>query len=303
MSVQITTAFVQGYRANVEHLAQQKGSRLRGSVRVESINSKRDFFEQIGSVEVRWRTSRHSDTPIMDTPHSRRSVTTRTAEYGDLIDRADRIRLLIDPAGPYTEAAAFAMGRAMDEAILDAATGTAYTGEDGSTSTSYDSNMTVDVQVVDPGVSAADTGLNIAKLIAAKKNLDQADVDPDLPRFIAVNGRQLSSLLKTTQVTSADYNSVRALVGGQIDTFLGFKFLMTNRIRTDANGDDKVVYWAKPGILLAIGQDITAKISERNDKSHSTQVYVAMDVGATRMQENMVGYIECDVGASPTTDA
>lgn len=74
MSIQITTAFVEAYKANVYHLTQQKGSKLRRAVRVESITGKNAYFEQMGSTAARKRTSRHSDTPRMDTPHSRRRV-------------------------------------------------------------------------------------------------------------------------------------------------------------------------------------------------------------------------------------
>ena len=74
MSIQITTAFVEQYKANVYHLVQQKGSRLRKACRVESVTGKNAFYEQIGSTAARLRSSRHADTPRMDTPHSRRRV-------------------------------------------------------------------------------------------------------------------------------------------------------------------------------------------------------------------------------------
>ena len=66
MSVQITTAMVEQYKGNVEHLVQQKGSRLRPCVSVETVVGKNAFFEQIGSTDARKRTTRHSDTPRMD---------------------------------------------------------------------------------------------------------------------------------------------------------------------------------------------------------------------------------------------
>jgi hypothetical protein len=47
-------------------------------------------------------------------------------------------------------------------------------------------------------------------------------------------------------------------------------------------------------VKLAIGKDVTAKISERSDKSYSTQVYYAMDIGATRMEEEKVVQIPCN---------
>lgn len=299
MSVQITTAFVEQYRSNVYHLTQQKSSKLRMAVRVESVTGKNAYFEQIGATTARKRTSRHSDTPRMDTPHARRRVSLESYDWADLVDGEDQVRMLINPASPYAEAAAMAMGRAMDEAIVDAADGTAYTGVDGSTSTSYDSNMTVDVQVAWPGVSASDYGLNVAKILAAAEKLGTNEVDPDEEKYMVVNARQIKSLLQDTKISSSDYNVIKPLVEGQVSKFGGFTIIPCNRIGTDSNGDDKVLYWAKGGILLGVGKDIMTRISERPDKNHATQVFAAMDIGATRMEEARVGYIECDPSTGP----
>ena len=291
MSVQVTTAMVEQYRGNVEHLVQQKGSRLRGCVSVETVVGKNAFFEQIGSTDARKRTTRHSDTPRMDTPHSRRRVSLVDYDWADLIDDEDRIRLLINPTGPYAEAASRAMGRAMDTAIIDAADGTAFTGVAGGTSTSYDSNNTFDVQV---GISpAADTGLNVGKLRAAKQILDANEAEDD-GRYMIINAKQLQNLLAETELTSSDYAAIKALVHGEINTFLGFDFKRTELIETDSNSDHKVLFWQITGMKLAIGAEPTVKISERADKNHATQVFVSMGIGATRMQEELVGYIECD---------
>lgn len=299
MSVQITTAFVEQYSANWQMLSQQRGSRLRGAVRVESINGKNAFFDQIGSTEARQRPSRHADTPRMDTPHARRRVSLIDYDWADLIDKEDEVRMLTNPASAYAMAAAFAMGRAMDDNIIAAADGTAYTGVAGGSTTSYDTNNTVTVQVRAAGVSAANLGLNVAKLIAAKQKLDAGDIDESIPRFIAWNARQAASLLADTRATSGDYNTIRALVRGEIDTFLGFKFLRTERIGLDANSYDKVLFWAQDGILLGVGKDTMTRISERDDKNYATQVFTSMSIGATRMEEKKVGYIECHQTAGP----
>ena len=303
MSVQITTAFVEQYKANVYHLTQQKGSKLRRAVRTEMVTGKNAYFEQMGATSARMRTSRHADTPRMDTPHSRRRVSLSDFDWADLVDGEDQVRMLIDPTSGYAEAASMAMGRAMDDAIVAAADGTAYTGVAGGTSTSFDTNMIVDVQTVWPGVSAADTGLNVAKLVAAAKLLGQNDVDPDEEKFLVPNARQISSLLKDEKLSSHDYNVVKPLVEGQISKYMGFTIIPCNRIGVDSNADDKVLFWAKGGLLLGIGKDISTKIAERPDKNFATQVFCSMIIGATRMEEARVGYIECDPGASPTTDA
>lgn len=303
MSVQITTAFVEQYKANVYHLVQQKGSKLRPYARIESITGKNAFFDQIGSTNARIRTTRHADTPRMDTPHARRRVSLADYDWADLIDNEDKVRMLINPASEYAQAAMWAMGRSMDDVFLSAIDSTAYTGVDGSTSTTFDTNMIVDVQVVWPGVSAADTGLNLAKLIEARKVLGANDVDPDEEVYAAVNARQISSLLKDERVVSGDYNSALPLVNGQISRVGGVTLIPCNRIGTDSNGDDKVPFWTRSGMLLALGQDMTTRISERDDKNYAVQVFCSMTIGATRMEEKRVGYIECDPGASPTTDA
>jgi hypothetical protein len=122
----------------------------------------------------------------------------------------------------------------------------------------------------------------------------------DEEKFMIVNARQIKSLLNDTRISSHDYNVVKPLVQGQVSMFGGFTIIPCNRIGTDANSDDKVLYWARGGIKLGVGRDITTRISERDDKNYATQVYTAMDIGATRMEENRVGYIECDPTTGPT---
>jgi len=289
MSNQITTAFVQQYGSNVQMLSQQMGSRLREAVDVESITGKNAYFDQVGSVTAQVRTSRHSSTPQIDTPHSRRRVSLADYEWADLIDDADKVRMLIDPTSSYAKAAAAAMGRAMDDVIITALGGTAYTGETGGTSVALPSTQKF-------ATSNQSDGLTVAKLLDAKKKMDLADVDPSIPRYIVCGATQISDLLNTTEVKSSDFNTVKALAQGQIDSYLGFKFIMSNRLNFDAsNTDDRLVFaFTKDAIKLAIGKDVTARIDERADKSYSTQVYYCMSIGATRMEEEKVVQIPCN---------
>lgn len=287
MSTQITTAFVQQFSSNVQLLSQQRGSLLRNAVSEEAVTGEKAFFDQVGSVAAIKRTSRHGDTPLIETPHSRRMVTMDTYEWADLIDDADKVRMLIDPTSTYAQAAAAAMGRAMDDAIIEAALGAAKTGKSGSTSTSFDSNNQI---------GADSTDMSLAKLIEAKTILDSNDVDPSIPRYIAVSPAQIEALLNSTTVTSSDYNTVKALVQGEINTFLGFNFIVSNRLAL--NGNDRQCFaWSMDGIKLAVGKDVMARVEERPDKSYSTQVYYCATFGATRMEEAKVVQIDCDESA------
>lgn len=308
MSQEISTAFVQQYSSNIYHLVQQKGSRLRGAVRNEIQVGKAAYYDQIGSVDAVAKTSRHSDTPQLDTPHSRRLVSLSDYEWADLIDNQDKIRTLINPESAYAQAAAWALGRKIDDAIIAAAVGTAYTGETGSTTVTLPNS-----QKIASVASSAGANLNVQALRRAKKIFDANDVDEMIPRFICLTSSQLESLLNETQVTSSDFNTVKALVQGEIDTFLGFKFIRSERLLErsgalsfnttsgavgsgggDADGYRRVVCWAGDGILLSMGQDIMGKISERADKSYAMQVYACLSVGATRMEEEKVVEILCN---------
>ena len=281
MSSQVTTAFVQQYSANVQMLSQQMGSLLRDKVRVESITGKNAFLDQVGSVTAVEKTSRHSDTPQIDTPHARRRISLSDYEFADLIDQQDKVRLLIDPTSSYAQAAAMAMGRAIDDVIISAALGTAYTGETGSTSTANANS-----------IAHGSGGLTVAKLRTAKQTLDLSDVDPSIPRHIIVSPRQISDLLNITEVTSADFNTVKALANGEINTYLGFNFIVSNRLALSSTTRSCIAF-AQDGIALGIGKDVNARIDERADKSYATQVYYCMSIGATRMEEAKVVEVQC----------
>jgi hypothetical protein len=285
MSTQITTAFVSQFSSNIQMLSQQMGSLLRNAVDVETVTGEKAFFDQVGSAAAVLRTSRHADTPLIETPHSRRMVTMSDYEYADLIDDQDKVRLLVDPTSTYSRAAAAAMGRAMDDAIISAALGTALTGKDGSTSTAF---ATATNQI-----AAGATGLTLAKLISAKEILDAGDVDPSIPRYIVVSPKQITNLLNSTTVTSSDFNTVKALAMGEINSFVGFNFIVSNRLGVDGSSARRVIAFAGDGIKLAIGREPVARIDERADKSYATQIYYAMTLGSTRMEEKKVVEVLC----------
>ena len=99
--------------------------------------------------------------------------------------------------------------------------------------------------------------------------------------------------MQTTEVTSADFNSVKALVQGDVNTFMGFEFVRTELVNTDANSYRRVPCFTKSGMLLAVGQDINVDIGPRRDKRNSTQVYCSASFGSVRMNEEKVIEIKC----------
>lgn len=292
MSFEVTEAMVQQYRSNIELVAQQKQSKLAPYVRREGIHAEYEYFDQIGPVEAQPKGGRHSDTPLMSTPHMRRRLTTHGYNWADMVDTADRLRMLADPTGPYTVNAVMAFNRAKDQVIIDALFGVAQTGKEGKTSVAFPNTQTITTAGA-TGVTTPTDGLTIEKLLAAREKMWKNEVVEDgMPLICAVSAYQLRELLNTTEVKNADYNTVRALAQGQVDTFMGFKFVRTEKLPYDGTTRDCAI-WCPTGLILGVADDIRVKVSERADKNYSQQVYVEMDLGAVRMEEVKVIKVRC----------
>lgn len=287
MSQQITTAFVQQYANNVALLLQQRGSKLRPYVMTDTYNGKSaKIVEQIGQVVAQKRTTRHADTPLIETPHDARWVNPLDYRIADLIDDEDKLRMLIDPTNPYAMNQAMALGRAMDDEIIDKALGDNKTGENGTTTTGFDTS--------NQQIASGSAGLTVTKLRQAKEILLSNEVDTAFdPLFIAVTSDQIDDMLASTEVGSYDYNSVKALVAGEVDTFMGFKFVHCERLGVNGSSERRCIAWAKSGLHLGLWKDVYSKIEERADKNYATQVYSCATFGATRTEEGKVVEILC----------
>lgn len=282
----INVAFVEQYKNNLIHLSQQKSSKLREYVRVETMGADGGYFDRIGATDAVEKTTRHTVTPILDVPHSRRKITMKDYHWADLVDQEDKIRMLISPESEYAKNGAMAMGRQFDNLILDAAIGNALDG-DGTTTIALPAGQKI---------AHGSASLTIAKLLEAKEILWANDVDDDDdPLVIACSGTELVALLNTTEVKSADYNTVKALAQGDIDTFMGFKFVRTNLVNTTAGSPNlrHVTAWRKSGMALALGQDVKVRMSERDDVSYAVQVYLSFTADATRVEDEKVVQIDC----------
>lgn len=294
MSEFITSAFVDQFRSNVIHLSQQKGSKLRPYVREDSVTGKSHIFERMGPVAARKRTSRHSDTPLIQTPHDRRKVFMEDWDWADLVDDEDKARLLISPESEYAINGRNAMGRAIDDLIIAAATGNAYDATD--TSIPLPAGQKVAVNYVESG-SAANSNLTIGKLRRIQDIFGTQDVDEDAPRVLVISQSQLSALLRTTEVTNADYNTVRALVDGKVDSFMGLKFVRTQRL--EKSGNNRVCFafvagQAEGGIGLSVGRDLKVDIGPRRDKNMAIQVFMSLSMGSARIEDEKVVQVLCD---------
>lgn len=284
MSFEITDNFVDQFSANFFMLAQQKESRFQVGVDVDAdIVGQSKSVERIGAGVAADLVTRHGDTQYIDTPHSKRWIDLADKYYADLIDEMDKIRLLADPTSPYVRVAVQALNRAKDDVIIAALTGTAR-----ASTASGGSIVLPSAQKIAVGAA----GLTVDKLLAAKQLLDEAEVDEEEDRFIATSAQQLSNLLTDPEVTSSDFVTVKALVEGKINTYLGFKFIRSERLNKVGN-DRFCPAWAKTGLRLGIGKDVVASIDVLPGKNMSVQVYARQSLGAVRTEEVRVVEIAC----------
>lgn len=291
MTATITRAHVEQFKQNCYVRAQQRGSRLLNTVSVEYVTGAIHNFERIGATQDVEKVDQYADTPNQAIEHDRRQVVLRDWHWAKMIDRTDDYKTLIDIEGKYTQAGQFAMGRRWDTQILAAMLGNATSKVPGASKGEYTlTNVAFDTGNV---VAAGGNALTLDKVIDAKDLLLQSDVDEDNDEmFIAVNSYQLHQMLRETKVQSADYNSIKALVQGQINTFMGLTWIRTEMVANDGTNDQCPV-WCKSGIGLAIGKDLEARSSVRDDKSYSPQVYLSHSCEATRIEEEKVVRIDC----------
>ena len=199
--------------------------------------------------------------------------------------------------------------RVFRDEIIEKALADAAGGQDGGTAVPLPSSQKL--AAVD---GAASTNLNVFTLRKLKKKFDENEVEESIKRYMVVAASQLESLLGETEVTSSDFNTVKALVQGDVNQYMGFEFVRVERLDTLASaittasfatgeisgggdtiaaGARRCIAWAQDGLLLSIGMDMKSRISERADKSYSTQVYASMGIGSTRMEEVKVVEVLC----------
>lgn len=284
MSFQVTEAFVQQFSANFVHLAQQMESRFQGAVRIESgIVGDSKKINRIGATAAQKRTTRHGDTPLIETPHSTRWIDLEDYEWADLVDELDKKKLLADPTSDYLKAGVSAMNRAKDDAIYAASRGNA---------------RSITGTVALPAgqkIAVAATGLTKAKIIQCKKmfRANEADEENGEELHFAYGSEQMEDLMADTTLTSADYMAVQMLQDGKVARkWMGFTWIPSERMYKSGN-DRYCVAWAKSGMALGIGADVMTRVTERADKSYALQPYARMSIGATRVEDAKVVEIAC----------
>lgn len=302
----IDTVKVLQFGSNVYHTVQQKDSRLKGLVMFESFIGEGKFYDRLGTTEVYEKSGRFSETQWADVEWSRRRLNFRDYRWAYPVDSADKLRLMNSPESEVAISARSAFGRKMDEIIVNAALGTSYAGKEG----------TIPVVLPDSQKVGATDGAAFSKLTLETLRIvrqlfweNEAIMSESEEINLVCTGADIMNLLRDPNVTSADYNTVQALVNGTINSFMGFNFVRLESLpQTTASittfnavtgditsggvtipvGSNRCFAFVKDGLRFAMNEDLMARVDERADKDYITQVYMKMAMGGMRMEEEKV---------------
>lgn len=296
MTVNIPTHFVEQYTTNVAHLLQIKGGKMRPLVTEASYTGESAVaVDQYGAVEMNEITSRFQPMGRVDAALDRRWVYPVDYSLPQMVDTFDKLRLMIDPMGPLAQAAVKGVARKSDEIIFDAFFAAAKIGKTGSGTETFDTtNHRVDAAVG----AAADTGLNVDKILEGLKILEDNNVDLEMEgAVLAITPSQHHDLLRDVQVINTDYYSKNGMPvlasNGRVESLAGVKIVVSKLVPSNANYR-LCPLWVPSGMHLGVWSDVKASVDQRVDiEGLPYQLYTTMTVGATRLEGGRVIQIEC----------
>lgn len=281
MAFTVDDHFISEWSGVIQILQQQRMSRLRPAVRIETASGETHYVEQLASTTVQETSTRHTPSSIVEMDHRLRAIHPRFFKWETIIDDEDKVRLLTDPTSVYNENAASGFERIVDKVIIDAANATAYTGKGGTTATAFDTNY---------AIASSGVGLNQTKLISAMQKLKAAETEG--PYYCAIKAKQNSDLLAIPQVTSVDFNQDKPLVEGMVPYYMGFNMIHTEQLNV-VSSEDIVICWARNSIGLGIWKEREMNLAKDPQYQYNYHPHIKQFIGATRLDEVGVVTIAC----------
>jgi hypothetical protein len=306
----IPAHYVDTFNSTWYALSQQKRCRLAPFIEVDNFQGDRKRYGTVAAMNWAAIAARKADTRITDLTLAHRwaynlgyDIATDQDEWDDTL-----LGNVASPTGEAVKAFANGYNRLKDDVIWQAALGVAKAGEDGTTDVALPAGQIIPFAASGtPTATTAAHRLTIDKLLATKELIDDGSdfdpLDPEYPRVFICTAKQLTDLLKTTEVKSADYNTVKALVQGHIDTFCGFKFVTNKRLPTvnaageavaagTANATRRCVAFVKGAVVL--NESAYKSYMDRiADKQHKIQVRATARLGAVRREDVLVARVDC----------
>lgn len=305
MSDQVPTTFQVSFNNNLR-LALQQTQPLLWPLLME-VNGTGDELKQLDDIVGHVKSmkgsndGRHGDTQYANTAHTRLFAAKPDFDYyAELVDNNDQVQTKVALQSAYMMTARATINRARDDAVIAGFFGNMLTGSyTGPTSVPFPSGNVVAVDK--GGVTGTATGMNIAKLSAAKRLQAENYCDSNEESFMVVTADDTEQLLKEMPVTSKDFGAEGGeLRDGKLRRLMGFTFvemetenpLFHNLALIDAgSGNRKTPFWKKSGLVRVPWWDLITTIDRLPQKHNSIQVYASTCGAATRTDSGKVGYI------------
>lgn len=269
---------------------------------------------------------RGQPTTWIDVASSRRWAPKKDFIHPVLLDRTDSLAVVTDLRGAYVRNGVMAANRKIDKVMIDAAYGTATTGEAGGSTSAFDTTAPTASGGGGNQIALGGTGLTVDKMRSARqtfltRNVGVDDINMGVrDAFVwLMSGYQMGELLSETEATSGDYvgqgtyvaedGSRMPLEDGMIRYYMGFKLVVTDQLPTDSNSDRVNLCWHRDSMGLAVwsgmgegevadGVAQTESFSVTIDRlptyRNSTGIIVQGNFGSTRVQDNGVLAVLCD---------
>lgn len=281
MNTTITAAFVQQFHDSFVAANEQKESRLESRVMNRgSITGSSFTANDMGTIEMSQVTNRYGDTEFTIPDVGTRQALMSDYDVAVPVDQFDLPKLLANPQGDYLQRCLAAAGRKKDAVIYSAIKGNALRRTDESGSYSN--------QALPAGqaIAAGGTGFTKAKIIQAKKlfRTNEADEANGEELYMTYDAGMLEDILSDTTLTSADFMAVKMLQEGNIaGKWMGFNWVPYEAL--SGTSTKTAVAWAKSGVHFGTGINVMTDIGPRRDKRNLIQIYVALSLGAVRVNE------------------
>ena len=277
MAIGLSNAFVTLFDAEVKQAYQAKAQLVNATRQRRGVEGSTAKFPKVGKGVATLRIPQTDVTPL-NVDFSQVTATLEdwnAAEYSDIFMQQ---KVNFDERQELVQVVANAIGRRQDQLVIDALEGSG-------------TSLTVSNDI-----GATDSNLNVAKLREAKKLLDKNNVPPQ-DRHVVLHANNLSALLSETAVTSSDFNTVKALVSGELDTYLGFKFhVLGDRteggLTIDGSNDRTVLAFHKDAIGYAEGMGPKTEINYVPEKT-SFLVNAMFSAGAVAIDAEGIVDITC----------
>lgn len=294
MSANFPTLYTQKFASNVALLAQQKSSKFEGSVTVGTgyVGEQASPVNQIGAIEMKPVNGRFEPKQRTDAPVDRRWVTPENWDLQQLVDTFDKLKAAVELNSAEVAAAVAARNRRKDYTLINSFFGTALTGKNGGTSTTFPTSTSTNVVSVSYGATAS--SMTVAKLKKGIELMMSNNVDLDEEEvFCGLSPAANTALLNDIEVIDGNFKGAVVDNKGRLASYYGIQFKHSNYFANgtdDAAGSSRALpLWCKSGMHLGIWQDDVVRVRQAEElKGNPWELYCYQSFGATRLEEAKV---------------